>query len=165
VIDPGELPWEVRLGGEAETEAAGGRLAALLGPGAVLRLHGDLGAGKTTLTRGVAVALGADAAAVHSPTFALVHPYRDRTGRTVLQHVDLYRIERVDGLREIGLEEILGGEVPVAVEWAERLEGTRFGPRAGDLEARLEVIASGGRLLRVRACAPTAPSGSSAPPS
>lgn len=152
MIDPGPLPWELALGLEEETEAAGQFLAALLGPGSVLRLHGDLGAGKTSLTRGVAIALGVDAAAVHSPTFALVHPYRDRAGRTVLQHVDLYRIEGKAGLREIGLEEILGGEAPAAVEWAERLEGTRYGPRAGDLDAVLEVTPTGGRRLRVRYC-------------
>lgn len=150
MIDPGRLPWDLELGAEEETEAAGRMLAAFLAPGSVLRLHGDLGAGKTTLTRGVAAALGVDAAAVHSPTFALVHPYRDRSGRTVLQHVDLYRIEGEAGLREIGLEEILGGEAPAAVEWAERLDGSRFAPHAGDLDARLEVTPSGGRHLRVR---------------
>ena len=149
MIDPGSLPWDLELKAEAETEAAGRLLAAFLPPGSVLRLHGDLGAGKTTLTRGVAVALGVDAAAVHSPTFSLVHPYRDRSGRTVLQHVDLYRIDGETGLREIGLEEILGGEAPAAVEWAERLEGTRFGPLPGDLEALLEVTHSGGRRLQV----------------
>ena len=149
MIDPGRLPWDVELAAEEDTEAAGRLLAAFLGPGSVLRLHGDLGAGKTTLTRGVAAALGVDAAAVHSPTFALVHPYRDRSGRTVLQHVDRYRIEGEAGLREIGLEEILGGEAPAAVEWAERLDGSRFAPRPGDLDARLEVSPSGGRHLRV----------------
>jgi len=150
VIDPGPLPWDLELAAEAETEAAGRLLAALLPPGTVLHLHGDLGAGKTTLTRGVAAGLGVDPATVHSPTFSLVHPYRDRSGRTVLQHVDLYRIDGEAGLREIGLEEILGGAAPAAVEWAERLEGTRFAAHLGDLEAVLEVTASGSRHLRVR---------------
>ena len=67
----------------------------------------------------------------------------------MLQHVDLYRIEGEAGLREIGLEEILGGEAPAAVEWAERLEGTRFAAQPGDLDAFLEVTPAGRRHLRV----------------
>jgi tRNA threonylcarbamoyladenosine biosynthesis protein TsaE len=149
VNDPGPLPWDLVLRDEAETEQAGAWLAPLLRAGDVVRLSGELGAGKTTFTRGLARGLGADPAAVHSPSFSLVHVYRDATGRTALTHVDLYRVEGAADLREIGLEDALGAEAPAAVEWAERLGEGRFGPRAGDLMVALEVIPSGGRRLRV----------------
>lgn len=74
--------------------------------------------GKTVFARGVAIGLGVDAAEVRSPTFTLVNPYR---GRLPVYHVDLYRIDRIADLDELGLEEILGGDGVVLVEWAERL--------------------------------------------
>jgi tRNA threonylcarbamoyladenosine biosynthesis protein TsaE len=103
---------------EAETRAIGAKLAAELQPGAVLLLSGDLGAGKTAFTRGLAEGLGIDPDEVTSPTFTLVHEYRG--GRLPLIHVDLYRLERAD-LDEIGLDQDLADKGVVAVEWSERL--------------------------------------------
>lgn len=148
MIDPGPLPWDLWLRDEAETEEAGERLTALLGPGDVIRLSGELGAGKTTFTRGLARGLGADPAAVHSPTFSLVHLYRDGAGRPALYHVDLYRVEGPADLEEIGLEDALGADAPAAVEWAERLAEGRFAPRPGDVLVFLDVPPTGGRRLR-----------------
>lgn len=103
---------------EAETRTIAARLAADLRPGAVLLLTGDLGAGKTAFTRGLAEGLGIDPDEVTSPTFTLVHEYRG--GRLPLIHVDLYRLDRAD-LDEIGLDQDLADTGVVAVEWSERL--------------------------------------------
>ncbi len=147
---PPPLPWDVRTGDESETVALGARLAGLLRGGDVVRLHGELGAGKTSLVRGIAGRLGAGPSDVHSPSFSLVHLYRDRSRHPVLYHVDLYRVAGQPDLREIGLEDVLGGDVPAAVEWAERLEGSQFGPEPGDLDVRLEITSRSERRIQVR---------------
>jgi len=102
---------------EAETMAVARDLGRRLGPGAVVLLYGDLGAGKTAFVRGLAEGLGASPDEVSSPTFTLIQEY---AGPTRLYHVDLYRLERaeVDGL---GLEELGDGQGIVAIEWADRL--------------------------------------------
>ena len=143
------LPWDVVTGGETETVDRGRRLASLLVGGETIRLEGGLGAGKTVFTRGLALGLGADEAQVHSPSYSLVHLYRDSNRRPVLYHVDLYRVEGEQDLEELGLEEVVASAVPVAVEWAERLEGTRHLPAPGDLHVRLEVLSPDERRLRV----------------
>ena len=104
---------------EGETADVAARLAGRLTPGAVLLLSGDLGAGKTAFVRGLAQGLGVSPDEVSSPTFTLVHEYRG--GRLPLQHVDLYRLERVD-LDTLGLDEALAEAGVVAIEWPERLQ-------------------------------------------
>jgi len=106
---------------EAGTLAMGERVAEMLLPAPKLYiLRGDLGAGKTTLVKGIAAALGAaDAEEVTSPTFTLVHEYRGPKVR--LFHLDLYRLETEQALLTLGLEEI--AEEPdglVLVEWGEK---------------------------------------------
>lgn len=104
---------------EAGTRAVARALAATLGPGAVLLLHGDLGAGKTAFVRGLAEGLGMPEDAVSSPTFTLVHEYRG--GRLPLHHADLYRLpERSTSLEDLGLDET-ADEGILAIEWPERL--------------------------------------------
>lgn len=88
-----------------ETAALGERLAGELGPGACLALVGELGAGKTTLIKGLARGLGIPENDILSPTFVLIREHRK--GRLPLFHVDAYRIGRVEELQEIGLEEYL----------------------------------------------------------
>lgn len=101
---------------EDETIALGERLAAELPARAVVLLIGDLGAGKTTLAKGIVKGLGAAKAdEVSSPTFTLIHEY----GRGVY-HVDLYRLDRVDQVATIGLEELFERQAVVLIEWGER---------------------------------------------
>jgi tRNA threonylcarbamoyladenosine biosynthesis protein TsaE len=104
---------------EDETVAAGARLAQVLGPGSIVLLHGDLGAGKTAFVRGLAQGLGADPDDVTSPTFTLVQEYH---GRLTLYHVDLYRLEERE-VDDLGLDELVLGDGVVAIEWAERWRG------------------------------------------
>jgi tRNA threonylcarbamoyladenosine biosynthesis protein TsaE len=106
-----------RTRSEDETIALGRDLARRLPRRAVVLLIGNLGAGKTTLAKGIAEGLGAAAAEeVSSPTFTVVHEYG---GGRVL-HVDLYRIEDPAGLRTLGIEELLERDAVVLVEWGER---------------------------------------------
>jgi len=100
------------------TDAAGERLGATLGPGDVVALTGELGAGKTVFVQGLVRALGVTTGAT-SPTFVLVNEYR---GRMPVHHVDAYRTTSLAEVLELGLEEMMDGEGVTVVEWAERLE-------------------------------------------
>jgi tRNA threonylcarbamoyladenosine biosynthesis protein TsaE len=103
---------------EEETVALGRQLAVALPPKAVVLLIGDLGAGKTTLAKGIVQGLGAaEPDEVSSPTFTLVHEYGERPK---VYHVDLYRIGKAQELESVGLEELLDREAVVLVEWGER---------------------------------------------
>jgi tRNA threonylcarbamoyladenosine biosynthesis protein TsaE len=102
---------------EEETMAAGERLASSLKSGDIVLLTGDLGAGKTAFVRGLAAGLGIDPADVSSPTFTLIQEYR---GRTVLRHVDLYRLSPPE-VEDIGLYDLLLEDGVTAVEWPDRL--------------------------------------------
>jgi tRNA threonylcarbamoyladenosine biosynthesis protein TsaE len=117
---------------EDETIALARELAAGLGPGAVVLLSGDLGAGKTAFVRGLALGLGIDPEDVSSPTFTLVHEYRG--GRLTLYHADLYRLEGA-ATDDLGLEEMGVRDGVLAVEWAERL--THALPGATDVRIQL----------------------------
>jgi tRNA threonylcarbamoyladenosine biosynthesis protein TsaE len=109
--------------GPEQTRELGERLGRVLPHGTVVLLHGDLGAGKTTLTQGIAIGLGIDDY-VQSPTFTLVgeHAAVHRDGsRTVLYHLDLYRLRDEADLESFGFEQYLSPEDGVAViEWPER---------------------------------------------
>jgi tRNA threonylcarbamoyladenosine biosynthesis protein TsaE len=100
-----------------ETAAAGERLGRALGPGAVVALTGELGAGKTCFIQGVVRGLGVAAWAT-SPTFVLVNEYR---GRVPVHHVDLYRVDTLAQIEDLGITELFGGEDVTLVEWAEKL--------------------------------------------
>lgn len=103
---------------EHETSAAGKDLGRTLGPGAIVLLEGELGAGKTAFVRGLADGLGLDSAEVSSPTFTLVQEYRG--GRLTLYHVDLYRL-RLEEVDDLGLDELVLAGGVVAIEWPDRL--------------------------------------------
>lgn len=104
----------------AQTRALGARLAQFLGEGDILALSGDLGAGKTTFTQGLAQGLGISAA-ITSPTFVLINRYRDAHGR-VLQHADCYRLADAPAeMWDAGLGELFAGDDIVVVEWADRI--------------------------------------------
>lgn len=106
----------IRVEGEKEMLALGMSLAALLRPGDVLLLYGELGAGKTVLTRGITRGLGI-LEPVLSPTFALFHRY---AGAVSLHHFDLYRLHGERALYEAGLLEYIGGDAVTVIEWPER---------------------------------------------
>ncbi len=98
----------------AETRALGEKIAARLRPGDVLLLEGDLGAGKSELTRGIARGLGVTET-VTSPSFTILNVYE--SGRCPLYHFDWYRLESADELYELGMDEYLGGDGVAVVEW------------------------------------------------
>ena len=106
-----------------ETIAIGARLLEALTPPTLLILTGTLGAGKTTLVKGVAQALNAaDSDEVTSPTFTLVHEYEgERQGKPVyLYHLDLYRLENERQVEQLGIDELLEDDAIVLVEWGEK---------------------------------------------
>ena len=117
---------------EDETQAVARDLAAQLRPGDVVRVSGELGAGKTAFVRGLAVGLDIDAEAVSSPTFTLVHEYRG--GRLVLYHADLYRLDSAT-TADLGLEEAGVAAAVLAIEWPDRL--THAMPGAIDVAMEL----------------------------
>lgn len=102
-----------------ETQALGQRLAKRLLPGDVIAYFGDLGAGKTALTRGIAQGLGVTDL-VTSPTYTIVNEYL--TGRIPLFHFDMYRLGSSDELFDIGWEDYLAHGGVCAVEWSENVE-------------------------------------------
>jgi len=134
------------LADEGATRAFAARLAALLEPGDLVALSGDLGAGKTTLARGVLHALGVTGE-VPSPTFTLVQHYE--TPYLTVLHADLYRIEDTADLVELGLEDALA-YAALVVEWPEKL-GAAFAPHrlAGRLD--LDLVIAGGDARHVAA--------------
>ena len=137
-----------------ETRRLGAVLGEVLGPGDVVALEGDLGAGKTVFAQGMGSGLGVPDA-VTSPTFTLIHEYR---GRAPFYHVDLYRLsgEAETGEAEagvIGLEEYLGGDGVAAVEWSQRAPGllprdhllVELSPGDAARQRRIRFVATGPR--------------------
>ncbi len=103
----------------AQTEAVGEALAKVLQPGTVIAYRGDLGAGKTAFTRGLARGLGCDDM-VTSPTYTIVNEYL--SGRLPLFHFDMYRLRSAEDLWDIGWEDYLDRGGVCAVEWSENVE-------------------------------------------
>ena len=105
----------------SETEALGKEIGRSLGNGSVVALHGDLGAGKTALTRGIAAGWGSKSR-VTSPTFTLVNQYTHPTQKERhLYHLDCYRLPNSDEAESIGMGDILAAEGAIVIEWAERV--------------------------------------------
>ncbi|MGO1461374.1 MAG: tRNA (adenosine(37)-N6)-threonylcarbamoyltransferase complex ATPase subunit type 1 TsaE [Marinobacter sp.] len=137
----------VFLEGEAETEKLGGELARLAknsGQGLTVFLEGDLGMGKTTLSRGVIRGLG-HKGSVKSPTYTLVEPYENLVPPAY--HFDLYRLGDPEELEYMGIRDYFNGESLCLIEWPERGEGLLPRP---DLEIYLEHQGEG-RAATVRA--------------
>jgi tRNA threonylcarbamoyladenosine biosynthesis protein TsaE len=108
--------YEAITRGVERTRVIGAVLGKLAEAGDTLLLRGELGAGKTCLTQGVAAGLGV-AGYVVSPTFVLVREYR---GRLTLYHIDLYRLQGIDEVAEMGVDDYLYGNGICVVEWAEK---------------------------------------------
>jgi tRNA threonylcarbamoyladenosine biosynthesis protein TsaE len=139
----------VPLGDADETEKLGATLADVLRAGDVVALSGPLGAGKTTFARGVLTGLGLEEEAP-SPSFSLVIGYAPPEVRVPLWHVDLYRIEDIEELDELGLADARA-DTALLIEWPERM-GTQLWDDA--LRLSLEHEPTGGR--RLTWAAPTA---------
>ena len=119
-----------------ETIAFGRSLAAELSPPLIVLLRGDLGAGKTTLVKGIAEGFGAARAEdVTSPTFTLVHEYRGP--HTTLYHIDLYRIDTQRELETLGLDDLLAPNSILLIEWGEKFPRSQ---RDRDVEITLERV-------------------------
>ena len=133
---------------EVETEALGVRLADELKAGAVIAFTGDLGAGKTAFTRGLARGLGVGGR-VTSPTFTIVNEYEG--GRLPLFHFDMYRLGSSDELFDIGWEDYLDRGGVCAVEWSENIAGALEGDalrvdiRRGAQDTQRVITVTGGR--------------------
>ena len=128
-----------------ESHALGQRLAALARPGDVIALSGPLGAGKTSIARGLLAALGL-ASEAPSPSFAIVQPYEPPEVAFPVLHVDLYRIEHPDEAEELGLDDARADSLLI-VEWPERLGETAW---PGALWLSLEVTPDGARALTAK---------------
>jgi tRNA threonylcarbamoyladenosine biosynthesis protein TsaE len=119
-----------------ETIAFGRSLAAELSPPLIVLLRGDLGAGKTTLVKGIAEGFGAARAEdVTSPTFTLVHEYRGP--HITLYHIDLYRIDTQRELETLGLDDLLAPNCILLIEWGEKFPRLRHDQ---NLEITLERV-------------------------
>jgi tRNA threonylcarbamoyladenosine biosynthesis protein TsaE len=134
----------------AQTRRLGAALGALLQPGDMILLTGDLGAGKTTLTQGIGAGLGV-LGVINSPTFTILKEYH---GRLALYHFDLYRIESPDEINALGFEDYFESDGVSVVEWAERGESETPDARPlwpdGALRVTLVNEAGVARALHIR---------------
>lgn len=143
------VSYILRTGSADETIAIGKALGEHLDPGTIVALDGDLGAGKTQLTKGIAAGMGVQAP-VDSPAFDLIHEY---PGNPPLYHLDLYRIERLSEEDLLWLEEYLEGDSVVVIEWASRMPAMRAAPT---LRIAIAITGEDERELAIE-LAPTAP--------
>ncbi len=128
-----------------ETTDLGRQLARELKPGSVVLLRGDLGAGKTTLVKGIAEAFhAAEAESVTSPTFTLIHEYRGP--EVTLFHIDLYRIDTQRELDTLALDDLMEPNTILLIEWGEKFE--RFA-KERDVEVAIEHRGGDDRVVQV----------------
>jgi tRNA threonylcarbamoyladenosine biosynthesis protein TsaE len=128
-----------------ETISLGRELAAILTPPKLVLLRGELGAGKTTLVKGIAAAFQAAAEEdVTSPTFTLVHEHR--APEVVLYHIDLYRVDTLRQLETLGLDDLIADNSILLIEWGEKFP--RF-VHERDVEISLERIEENDRQIKV----------------
>ena len=129
--------------GEDETIELGRRIAATLPKRAVVLLIGNLGAGKTTLAKGIISGLGAgEPENVTSPTFTLIHEY----GEGRVYHIDLYRLDRAEQVATLGLDEIFDRQAVVLIEWGERFPQLLPDDR---IEIRIEPLNEDSRRIEI----------------
>src|SRR5689334_25362538 len=130
-----------------ETTDLGRQLAAELRPGSIVLLRGDLGAGKTTLVKGIAEGFkAAEADGVTSPTFTLIHEYRGP--EVTLYHIDLYRIDTQRELDTLALDDLMEPNTILLIEWGEKFQ--RFA-KERDVEIAIEHRGAEDRVVTVKA--------------
>ena len=140
-----QMTREITTHSPEETIAFGRTLAELLAPPKVVLLRGDLGAGKTTLVKGIAAAFeAAEEEDVTSPTFTLIHEYRGP--RANLYHIDLYRIDTQRELETLGLDDLRSEDSVLLIEWGEKFPRLL---RERDVEISLERDGECGRRIRI----------------
>lgn len=140
-----KLLREITTQSADETIAFGRTLADLLTPPKLVLLRGDLGAGKTTLVKGIAAAFEAAAEEdVTSPTFTLVHEYRGP--RATLYHIDLYRVDTPRELETLALDDLRSENSLLLIEWGEKFPRLL---RERDLEISLERKGESGRSIKL----------------
>lgn len=128
-----------------ETTELGRQLAAELKTGSIVLLRGDLGAGKTTLIKGIAEGFNAaEAEAVTSPTFTLIHEYRGP--EVTLYHIDLYRIDTQRELDTLALDDLMESNAILLIEWGEKFE--RFA-KERDVEIAIEHEGGDDRVIKI----------------
>ena len=128
-----------------ETTELGRQLAAELKPGSVVLLRGELGAGKTTMVKGIAEGFrAADAGAVTSPTFTLIHEYRGP--EITLYHIDLYRIDTPRELDTLAIDDLIDKNTILLIEWGEKF--ARF-VRERDVEIAIEHRGGDDRVVKI----------------
>ncbi len=128
-----------------ETTALGRKLASQILPPKLILLRGDLGAGKTTLVKGIASGFNAATEdEVTSPTFTLVHEYRGPAA--MLYHIDLYRIDTQRELATLGLDDLMAEDSILLIEWGEKFDRFR---EDRDIEIAIETTGENERLIRV----------------
>jgi len=140
-------PWTVTAHSAAGTDALARRVAEVLDGGDVVLLAGDLGAGKTAFARGLGRGLGVTEPVV-SPTFTLAREYH---GRLRMLHVDVYRLDHVQELLDLGLDDLAGDDAVTVVEWGDVVSGELAPDR---LEVALEFVTEqpDARRITVSAC-------------
>jgi tRNA threonylcarbamoyladenosine biosynthesis protein TsaE len=130
-----------------ETTELGRRLAAELKPGTIVLLRGDLGAGKTTMVKGIAEGFqAAKADEVTSPTFTLIHEYRGP--QVTLFHIDLYRIDTQRELDTLALDDLMTSQSILLIEWGEKFQ--RF-TKERDVEIAIEQRGGDDRVITIKA--------------
>jgi len=134
--------FRVETGSPEETQSTGRTLGRFLLEGDVVALVGELGAGKTVLTKGIAEALGVESAdSVTSPTYKVLNQYE---GRVLLNHIDAYRLEGEGDFVDIGGEDLLSEDAVCVIEWADKIGDTL--PRRA-IQVKIDVVSETGRRL------------------
>lgn len=127
-----------------ETQKLGQYMGAVIQQPIIIALTGDLGSGKTAFVQGLAKGLDvSEKYYITSPTFTLINEY---PGRLPLYHVDLYRIEHLSELEDVGLDEALQADAVIAIEWAEKISNDML---LNHLQLRFEIISENARRINI----------------
>ena len=113
---------EIHVASLADIDAAAQQFLELMGDETVYAFHGEMGVGKTTFISALARALGVDAEEANSPSFAIVNEYRSETTAELIYHFDLYRLETMEEVLDIGFEDYLDCGALCLIEWPEKVE-------------------------------------------